>query len=733
MPAACLDSALAYASRGWRVLALSPNAKIPLKDTKLQPNGSLSATTDPAVIRELWETYPLAGVGVATGKESNLTVVDLDGPDASAALKDAGLYLPQSYIVKTRKGYHIYCSYDPDLRQGAGLLPHLDVRNDGGYVVAPPTTIDGITYAVHKDRPIKEWPELTAYIAQHRAKVNTQKANIEHPGWVAELLVKGAPEGQRNDAASRLAGYFRSINIPQDIALASLLGFARSCNPPMAEGELQAVVTSVWRYSPSKAITYQGHVLPVPIVDATSERRRRFIWPDSGLQVLTDRLRITNAGIECWLTISTAEHGDIYGPIKVNLLSDTARDALRRSLKERLEHDWQQVIQHVAKLTIASLDPASDLVDMGNYQPEALSPWLIEPFVRRKQPTVIYGDGGEGKSTLAIALGLSIASGIPIVPGITLTGTGGVYMLDFESDVDDSVAIAQNLAKGAGIAFPRERMFYRRLSGSLADHIDNIAPDFARHNITLVIVDSLMMSGGLDVNEAEAARLYFNSVRTFGCASLGVTHVTKGQSGESASKPFGSAYWWNLARVAWQVKRTQQEGQPLASLALYNRKSNRGGLHKTIGLTVRFDPDIITYQAADVQADPELAKGTSVADQIAWIMGGKLWSVAELKEEMPHLSENTIKGTLRRGEGKRFGKIPPSLKWGRLTEVQDDEKVRVPPSTGTRTSKSQGTTGTPPFRGDVHPAVPPPPLEISKEGVPPGVPPGKDAKGDPEW
>ncbi len=63
----CLDAALAYAGRGWNVLALTPNTKIPIKDNLLQPNGSLSASIDPAHIKQLFTRYPLANVGITTG------------------------------------------------------------------------------------------------------------------------------------------------------------------------------------------------------------------------------------------------------------------------------------------------------------------------------------------------------------------------------------------------------------------------------------------------------------------------------------------------------------------------------------------------------------------------------------------------------------------------------------------------------------------------------------------
>ena len=125
-----LDAALHYATtQNWAVLALSPNSKIPIKDSLLQPNGSLSATTDPDTITKLFTTYPKANLGIACGP-ANFTVVDLDGPEAKEALTQAGLEIPECRTHKTPRGFHLLLSHQgDDLPQTAGLLPKVDIRN----------------------------------------------------------------------------------------------------------------------------------------------------------------------------------------------------------------------------------------------------------------------------------------------------------------------------------------------------------------------------------------------------------------------------------------------------------------------------------------------------------------------------------------------------------------------------------------------------------------------------
>src|SRR6266404_162205 len=71
-----LAAALSYANRGWPVLPIRPESKVPLG--ALAPHGLQNATTDPGTIRQWWTTTPTANVGIRTGVISGLVVLDVD-------------------------------------------------------------------------------------------------------------------------------------------------------------------------------------------------------------------------------------------------------------------------------------------------------------------------------------------------------------------------------------------------------------------------------------------------------------------------------------------------------------------------------------------------------------------------------------------------------------------------------------------------------------------------------
>ena len=87
-------------------------------------------------VRAWLRRYPAMNIGIVTGEISGLVVVDCDSEAARRRL-DKYLNGTRPPEVKTPKGYHLYFEYVPGLKNKARYFPDLDVRTDGGYVVAP--------------------------------------------------------------------------------------------------------------------------------------------------------------------------------------------------------------------------------------------------------------------------------------------------------------------------------------------------------------------------------------------------------------------------------------------------------------------------------------------------------------------------------------------------------------------------------------------------------------------
>lgn len=150
-----VGSALWYAGRGVPVFRLQPGRKIPLA----RSHGLKDASTDPERIRAWWAELPAANIGLATGYAFD--AVDIDGlpgqlsrarhwcevegcldPSCSHEGTFAAIERDQLAKVLTPRpgGMHIYVPPTGDGNK-AGILPGVDYRGLGGYVVAPPSVL----------------------------------------------------------------------------------------------------------------------------------------------------------------------------------------------------------------------------------------------------------------------------------------------------------------------------------------------------------------------------------------------------------------------------------------------------------------------------------------------------------------------------------------------------------------------------------------------------------------
>jgi putative DNA primase/helicase len=109
--------------------------------------GCKAASNDPEVVHHWWSTWPDANIGIATGREAGIFVLDVDeksgGPASLAELEARHGPLPATLRSTTGGGgFHLYFRYPADGRipnSTSRVGPGLDVRGDGGYVVAPPS------------------------------------------------------------------------------------------------------------------------------------------------------------------------------------------------------------------------------------------------------------------------------------------------------------------------------------------------------------------------------------------------------------------------------------------------------------------------------------------------------------------------------------------------------------------------------------------------------------------
>lgn len=233
----------------------------------MTPHGVKDASNEITVIANWWnETQGLPNVGIATGAVSKIVVVDIDvksgGMETLAVWKQEHGEMPKTPTVKTPTGgLHVYFKYPDGKEVGSktGIAPGIDIRGNGGQVVAPPSVhANGGKYEwlVTLATPLAEIPAwLLDLISNPKPKSKTQPV-IKKP--VANPMVMtlttgsddlrtspGAGEGERHDTLCKLVGMQLARGEGVNKIEADAQDWAKKCVPPMEPSEVTRTVLSL--------------------------------------------------------------------------------------------------------------------------------------------------------------------------------------------------------------------------------------------------------------------------------------------------------------------------------------------------------------------------------------------------------------------------------------------------------------------------------------------------------
>ena len=266
-----LDWALLYSGQGFNVFPIhsitsghctckaragctSPG-KHPHWQARTLESGVKNATRDEARIRSWWKKWPNANIGIATGRVSGVLVVDIDGDIGSKSIKSLQRQcgkLPKTLTAQTGNGAHLFfrCG-DNSYRSRTGVMPGVDIRADGGYVVAPPSVhIAGKRYRWSSDAKIAGPPIFLRQILVGKTAVASSSQNFDRPKpHVSPASIPVIYDGGRNSELCRWAGRWIWEDKSMEEVEELLLELNRlRCKPPLSEKEVRRILRSCKRY-----------------------------------------------------------------------------------------------------------------------------------------------------------------------------------------------------------------------------------------------------------------------------------------------------------------------------------------------------------------------------------------------------------------------------------------------------------------------------------------------------
>ncbi len=260
-----VDSVLkAYQDYGFDLVPVLHNDKKPIEQD--WPNKTHKDISE-------WKTWLSNGlnIGIKTGTCSGITVVDVDTEHPPVEIVEI-LQGYEGVLQKTKKGYHYFFQYEPDVLNGPLSPPKIvdpvnfipvDVRNDGGQVVAYPSEVEGHQRSFTSLGVIPKMPDaLRIYLISKRgAKKEVVSDELLTLPEFDDSKVSLVGEGSRNNFLTHFGGILRKTLNPEETKFVLDLVNSKFIKPSVPSSELYNIVRSLDKYVRFEEKDLAGKVL----------------------------------------------------------------------------------------------------------------------------------------------------------------------------------------------------------------------------------------------------------------------------------------------------------------------------------------------------------------------------------------------------------------------------------------------------------------------------------------
>lgn len=330
--------------------------------------------------------------------------------------------------------------------------------------------------------------------------------------------------------------------------------------------------------------------------------------------------------------------------------SSFAKDlaALARS-KAAGEVDWRSAIEEFALRILAAERNGEPPVWLNEVCPPENSERLlyVDGFpLLKEHPEVIFGDGGTGKSLLALYFAGKLAA-----KGIN------VGLFDWELDAGEHRLRLGQLF--AGSTLPKIR--YVRCAHPFCREVERLRRVVKESDLDYVVFDSVGYACDGPPEGAEQTMRYFQALRTLGqIGSLHIAHIRGSEEGAD-KRPYGSVFWRNSVRAAWNIKPACQETEDSRlQVALHHRKWNTTGRMRSVGFELGFEPGRIAVSSLELGRVPDLAAQLTHRERVLLALRGGPLDREELRAKLEDMKDNAFRSLISKEKSAgRLLEFPP--------------------------------------------------------------------------
>lgn len=259
--------------------------------------------------------------------------------------------------------------------------------------------------------------------------------------------------------------------------------------------------------------------------------------------------------------------------------------------------EWDRILEFVSVTVITGYRQGEQTVNLAETDMPIDKGNLITPIIPYGEPSLMFGEGGSGKSILSLWLANLVTQGVQ-TDWISAIKKNVLY-IDYETNRSEYLVRNNKLANGMGLDSP-SAIYYRRTQEPMIAIAEIIRAEIQRLDIGFVVVDSAAMACGAEPESAKATTDYYKAIRSFGedVTVLTLAHTTKAETEKKT--PFGSAFWTYYARSVWEIKKIDSDKSNQQNIGIYHRKVNNTQLHEPIGYQVQYFSNEININGFDI-------------------------------------------------------------------------------------------------------------------------------------
>ncbi len=328
-----------------------------------------------------------------------------------------------------------------------------------------------------------------------------------------------------------------------------------------------------------------------------------FTWDNLNIKVRVEKLN--NSGdCELFVYYNNGQDNRLLRHTTAHLLSTSHISTITKQLSKNVNIDWDTIFTYVTNLSLSKLREGEPIVELNGTLALTEPEYLMYPLFVKDAINTIYADRGSAK-TLFVTL-IDLMMSLPWVDNPLNFRVGDkphkVLFLDWESNANITDWTASRLRRGMDIGYCP--IYYRHCSLPLADDISQIKQKIAEIKADIIIVDSLGMAVGEDLNLTKPAFQYFSALRQLDpITSINIGHTAKNMELRRKTV-YGNAYYENEARSIWEITKEQEIGSPELTITLYHRKpAPFAPVHSPLAYRFIFDGDTTRVELGDAKLD----------------------------------------------------------------------------------------------------------------------------------